>query len=252
MVDFDIKHYLEPEDDIDIDKRTQELREQFYGDMSEKPETEQELFALQEQYLKTRDHKIWVKMFEVAFPYIKSLILKKKKEEERAKWEESDEIASKASTATFLFLSQYLKKPQFEVGASFAGMINGKILEVLYGGTHDFDISLNSKINDDGDEIIDIFQVEGTEDEFYNPTSQFDKTTIEEIIDNVFDEMDEVIEYDLRLEMLARLYVLLYLRKPKSRHAKKIFLSRNCKNQKEEDFLERVILEIHNRLKHNG
>ena len=186
MVDFDIKHYLEPEEDIDIDKRTQELREQFYGDMSEKPETEQELFALQEQYLKTRDHKIWVKMFEVALPYIKSLILKKKKEEERSKWEESDEIASKASTATFLFLSQYLKKPQFEVGASFAGMINGKILEVLYGGTHDFDVSLNSKINDDGDEIIDIFQLEGTEEELYSPTSQFDKTTVEEIIDGVF------------------------------------------------------------------
>ena len=251
MVDFDIKHYLEPEEDIDIDKRTQELREQFYGDMSEKPETEQELFALQEQYLKTRDHKIWVKMFEVAFPYIKSLILKKKKEEERSKWEESDEIAAKASTATFLFLSQYLKKPQFEVGASFAGMINGKILEVLYGGTHDFDVSLNSKINDDGDEIIDIFQLEGTEEEPYSPTSQFDKITIEEIIDDVFDEMDEVIDYDLRLEMLARLYVLLYFRKPKSRHAKKIFLSRNCKNQKEEDFLERVILEIHNRLKNS-
>ena len=132
MVDFDIKHYLEPEEDIDIDKRTQELREQFYGDMSEKPETEQELFALQEQYLKTRDHKIWVKMFEVTFPYIKSLILKKKKEEERSKWEESDEIAAKASTATFLFLSQYLKKPQFEVGASFAdGIVN--IIDNIYG-----------------------------------------------------------------------------------------------------------------------
>lgn len=252
MVDFNIEHYLEPELEIDTDKRTQELREQFYGDMSEKPETEQCLFSLQEQYLKTRDHRIWIKMFEVAFPYIKSLILKKKKEEERAKWEESDEITSKASTATFLFLSQYLKKPQFEVGASFAGMINGKILEVLYGGTHDFDVSLNSKINDDGDEILDIFQIEGTDDEYYNPLSQFEKTSVEEIIDAVFNEMDEVVDYDLRLEALARLYVLLYFRKPKSRHAKKVFLLKNCKNQKEEDFLERVILEIHNRLKHNS
>lgn len=251
-MDFNIEHYLEPEFEIDTDKRTQELREQFYGDMSEKPETEQCLFSLQERYLKTRDHRIWIKMFEVAFPYIKSLILKKKKEEERAKWEESDEIASKASTATFLFLSQYLKKPQFEVGASFAGMINGKILEVLYGGTHDFDVSLNSKINDDGDEILDIFQIEGTDDECYNPLSQFEKTSVEEIIDAVFDEMDEVVDYDLRLETLARLYVLLYFRKPKSRHVKKVFLLKNCKNQKEEDFLERVILEVHNRLKHNS
>ena len=214
MVDFNINNYFEAEDEIDQDKKTLELREQFYGDISDKPETEQKLFSLQNEYLLTRDHRIWTQMFNEMFPYMKSLILKKKKEEERARWEESDEIQSKASTATFLFMSQYLKKPMFEVGASFAGMMNGKILEVLYGGSHDFDVSLNQKINDDGDEIIDIFQVEGTEEEAYDPFTSVAKVPVEEVIDEIFEEMDSEIDYDLRLRTLSRLYVLLYFKKP--------------------------------------
>ena len=248
MTDFDISHYY-TEDEFSQEEKTEKLREMFYGDMSEKPDTEIRCFELQEEYLRTRDHRVWIKLFQEMFPYVRSLILKKKKAEERAKWEESDDISSKASTATYLFMCQYLRKPTFEVGASFAGMVNGKILEVLYGGAHDFDISLNTTINDDGDEIIDIFQLEDTDDDIYNPEDQvIEKIKPIDIINQVFEEADEISNYDLRMSLLLRCYVLVYFRKPKNRHAKKTFF-KLCKNQKEEDFLERTLLEVYNRLK---
>ena len=48
MVDFNIKHYLIEE--VEVEKDPHRF-DNFYGDLESKPETEQLLFALQSEYL---------------------------------------------------------------------------------------------------------------------------------------------------------------------------------------------------------
>lgn len=61
MVDFDIKHYLIEE--VEVEKDPHRF-DNFYGDIESKPETEQQLFALQKEYLENgRSQEVWAKMF---------------------------------------------------------------------------------------------------------------------------------------------------------------------------------------------
>ena len=250
-MDFDIKHYLNvQEDDLSEEEKAAEenWKDQFYGEVSDKPETEQKLFALQAQYLKTRDHNVWVQMFDVCYPYMRSLLLKRNIGHS---FMEEDEVDSKASSATLKFMSQYLRNPKFEVGASFAGMMGWKIVEEIYGNSDDDNcISLNSHINEDGDELLDVVPVENAL--FHSnktPEELAEEVPIKETLDNVLKEFDKEIDYDLRLEMLVRLYILQFLKKPRSRHAKRVFLNTFTKNYKEADILERAVLEFYNRLR---
>lgn len=246
MIDFDITHYLE--DDVEEDfEHTEEWHDQFYGDLKDKPQTEQELFRLQNKYRATRDPKVWSEMFELCYVYMRSLVLKRCIGK---CYLSPEEVSSKTATATLSFMSQYLKNPSFEVGASFAGMMQWKIVEALYGQEDDKCWSLNNPINKEGDELMEvinednlIFKNEKHPDEFV------DRIDTKQIVDEVLEEADKEIDYDPRLSMLMRVYVLLYFRKPRSRHAKKFFISKLTKDYKEADFLERVILEVYNRIK---
>lgn len=246
MIDFNIEHYLDAEEKTDFE-HTEDWHDQFYGDLKDKPETEQKLFEFQKKYRETRDPNVWSEMFELCYVYMRSLVLKRQKGK---CFVEPEEISSKTATATLSFMSQYLKNPSFEVGASFAGMMSWKIVEALYGQEDDKCWSLNSPINTEGDELLEvinednlIFQNNKHPDEFIN------KIDTKKIVDEVLDEADKVIDYDPRMSMLMRVYILLYFRKPRSRHAKKFFISKLTKDNKEADFLERVILEIYNRIK---
>jgi hypothetical protein len=95
----------------------------------QRPETEEKLFGLQEDYLKNRNVHVYQKIFSEILPYARSLVLKKTKGKIYLPPETVD---SAALEATVKFMSQY-EKEDFKVDKSFAGMLNYKVLESMYG-----------------------------------------------------------------------------------------------------------------------
>lgn len=254
-MDFNIADYL-TEDDTEVKPavKSPDWKKGFYGKLEDKPDTEQALFKLQEQYLASRDMKIWSEMFKLCHSYARSLILKRNTGKQYMPPEEVDD---KTTTATLAFMSQYLNNPDFEVGASFAGMMSWKIVEALYKNkTEDFHVSLNETINDDADVELqdaigtqDYKNVTSTDETYNDPTAFIDKMDLNEVIKGIFDELDESIEYDPRLEILVRLYLLLCLRHPRTRHSKRLFIERWAPDYKTATLLDYVLLELHNRMK---
>src|SRR5574344_1305604 len=122
------------------------------NNIENKPETEQKLLKLQDKWLQTHDKKTWAEMQALIYSYTRSMVLKKLAGK---KYLEPDEVDDATAGATFSFMSQYLRPNKdgtsFEVGASFAGLLNYKIMEALYKDSpEDNHISLNTLIGDDG------------------------------------------------------------------------------------------------------
>lgn len=244
MVDFDIKHYLT--DDILVEKDPHRF-DNFYGDIESKPETEQQLFALQKEYLENgRSQEVWTKMFEICWSYMQSLI---KKRQKGGKFIEKEELDDKTASATLAFMSQYLTKPEFEVGASFAGMMGWKIVEVMYKpSADDKAISMSLEIDDDGkntlEDLIAAEEVGG----WKSPEDDVCRVDPIDIINEVLEELDEIVD-DFYLRTIVRGYLTLCLKHPKNRHSKRMFLNRWATDQKSEKLIEYTMLTIHNRLK---
>lgn len=243
MIDFNIKHYLAEEKEVIKDPHR---FDNFYGSIEDKPTSEQILFAAQQKYLNEgRDPKVWSEMFNICWPYMQSLI---KKRQIGKKFIEKDDLDDKTTAATLAFMSQYLTNPEFEVGASFAGMMSFKIIEVMYKqSTDDKTISLSTEINDDGKNTIeDLISAERVG--WVSPEDDVCRVDPTEIIDEVLKELDDVID-SFYLKTVVRAYVLLSLKQPKNRHAKRLFLLKWATDLKTERLIEYVILTIHNRLK---
>src|SRR5574344_1178520 len=143
-------------DKIEETKKFVPLREQAEyknsnNKMSDKPETEIKLFELQDKWLQTRDEQTWSDMLSLVYSYTRSMVLKRLTGKT---FLQPDEVDDAAVTATFSFMSQYLKPnkygKQFEVGASFAGLIKFRIMEALYkDNVEDNHLSLNALVGDD-------------------------------------------------------------------------------------------------------
>lgn len=262
----------------------EEWYKQFYGEVEDKPETEQKLFALQTEYFKKRieyrkklaawqkksdaaykkgkepppkphdDSKdVWSQMLSELYGYVRSCILQRCTK----RYMEPEDVNDKAMEASVRFMQQYIKRPDFVVGASFAGMFNMKIVEVLYKDKdEDQHISLNSLIGDSNSEFGDTqfknnfhnFLHENGESE--NPENQCLSVSIEDTVDDILHEIDEVVP-DTKLQFLARLYIGILLQGPKTRHIKRLFLETWCKEFKIEQALEATSLELYNRLNSN-
>lgn len=96
---------------------------------SQKPATEVLLFKLQREYLETRNVRVFQQIFSELLPYARSLIMKKT----RGKmFLPPDMLDSAALESTVKFMSQY-EKPDFKIKNSFAGILNYKVLESMYG-----------------------------------------------------------------------------------------------------------------------
>lgn len=250
-MDFDINHYVKLDvDEPCYEEKDEAWKNQFYGDFESKPETEQQLLLLQDKYLRTRDPKLWEEMYNLCQKYMRSLLLKQLK---NGKFMDPEEVEDRTTQATLSFMSQYKRRPDFEVGASFAGMMRFKVLEVLGKKPQDYQVSLNFNVNEEGTELVDILDSSklkgGVNWQDYSPEKKFTGISIKETISNVLSEFDEAIEYDPKLEVLARLYLTLYLRKPRSRHAKRVFLDRWAPDFRTERVLERVVLEVYNAIR---
>lgn len=241
-MDFNINHYLVEEKEIVKDPHRFDC---FYGTLEEKPESEQLLFKLQAEYLKTRDQKIWSEMFHICWSYIQSLI---KKRQRGKNFIEPDDLNDKTTNATLTFMSQYLTNPEFEVGASFAGMMTWKIVEVMYETSKDDRaISLDMAINDDNKHTLNDI-VSDEENHYQSPEESLINDSMSEIIDEILSELDDVIKNDWYRQILVRAYILLCVKHPKNRHAKRIFMNKWCTDVKTEKLVEYVMLEIYNRL----
>lgn len=244
MIDFDIKHYLIEETDVEKDPHR---FDDFYGEIESKPETEQQMFALQDRYINHgRDQAVWSQMFELCWSYMQSLI--KKRLASAGKYMEPEELDDKTTAATLAFMSQYLTKPEFEVGASFAGMMKWKIIEVMYKpSADDKAISMSTEIDDDGKNTLEDLIAAEDAGCWHFLEDEVCRASPIDVINQVLKELDATLN-DFYLETVVRGYLLLCMKHPKNRHSKRMFLNRWAQSPKVEKLIEYVMLEVHNRL----
>ena len=217
--------------------------------LESKPISEQKAFAYQTKWLQTKDPKVWEEWTALMFSYTRSLVLKKLT---RKKYLEPDEIDDITADAVFNFMAQYLKPTktggQFEVGASFAGMVNFKILEALYRGKDDSHIlSLDATVTDEDKTLADFakpLQVESTNENFLD----YDLT---DIIKDLITEIDEKYGNDVYLASVLKLYVNLIIKCPKQAATKNKFIAMFQISDEQIEFIYNFFKENAYRLGHS-
>ncbi|MCF0126216.1 MAG: hypothetical protein HUJ68_10780 [Clostridia bacterium] len=228
-------------------------------DIKTKPETEQECFKYQYEYFTAENQEqkseAWKKLFTTLLSYTKSLILQKLKNKVFLPEEEVYEKSLQAATA---FLSCYTINYNFFVGASFAGYLKYKIIEVLYRPKNDdrtlsLDFSYENSSDKDYNFIdnqvrseVETLWGEAYEDPALNVYTQ----TPYEVLQEVLDDYKEVIGNNVLL-LKSLMYLELCLKKPKNRHIKEQYLKNIAKSKKELNAIEMLELEFLKRLKAN-
>ena len=226
---------------------------QWSGDIKDKPEIEQQLFQKQDQFYKTKDpikkQQVWSEMFTLVQKYSKSLVLKKKK---GRKYTEPAEVDNEATQTALSFMSQYIYRPGYHVGASFAGMINPKVLETLYKYNKDDDnYSLNSVLGDSNLELEDMqrsMNFESIYNTSYEEPGEFiNNISLKDTLYSVINEFyNEVKDEKIRFKLLSFIQIL--LRKPKNKHIIPMFLKYIAMDKKEYDLIQLFQLELYKRL----
>jgi len=217
-----------------------------------KPATEIKLGELQEQYLATRDDAVWQEMFDIMINYARSLVLKATKGKV---FLDPDHVIGVATDAAIKIMRRY-EDPDFIIDRSFGGLLRWKVVESLYGDrqeeTH---LSLNHIVSEEGGHVTELGDLQSSIG-FHTTTGA---TSDEPILDKILaDEMHAIVQSTLsefdtavdsyRLSLLARLYILLFVRKSKIRHSLNIFRRHLQLSTKEEEVLDLLLLEIRNRL----
>lgn len=215
-----------------------------------KPETEIKLEELQECYIADPTNQDnFNRFFILLKAYARSLVLKEIKSKI---YLDPDHVDGVATEAVLKLLNQY-KKDGWRVWGSFAGVLRWKVVEALYEDCEeDSSQSLNMLIGDGNvRELGDILTKVGasplwkheSDDPQENFFKNFDSSASE--ILGVLKESSEALPY--RLAILFHAYLLLRLRRPKTRLTlpafKQYFL-----DTKEEEAFELLLLEIRNRI----
>ena len=243
MTDFNVTHFYL---DDTLEEETEDI--QYYGDIKDKPETEQKLFELQDKWITTKDPKVWSEMYLEVSNYMRSLILKKLKNKV---FLEKEVIDDKNNRAVIKFMSQFLTNPNFKIGASFAGMMKYPVLEVLYGKNEKVNLdSLERVLSDDNATTLGDTIHDEKFDELYSDDTLF-KVTAKDIFKEVLYELDKT-EVDSKTKALIHLYLILCIRGPKNRHSKRVFQNSLFPDYKKRKVLDLTLLEIYNRLKELG
>lgn len=241
----------------------------YYGSIDDKPETEKELFILQDEFFERREKyreaikdwikdtdkprpkdtsiEPWSKMLGIINNYACSLV---KKSTKGKKYIDPDDVADKGLEAAFRFMSAYLRKPDFAIGASFAGNLRWKVVEVMH---EDHLLSLNQPTSYDNQlELLDMLP-EGSYQNItsgltrmMNPEENF-RETGQDIINEILFELDQEVGKNSKLALLARLYLLIVLCVPRTRHIKRLFFENWAEDYRTEQVLETTILEVYNR-----
>lgn len=249
---MDIVDYSEDQRPVNMDTSILNV----YGTMEDKPETEQLLFKLQDEYYGATDDNTklqkWTEMFQIVKDYARSTVLKKLKSK---KFLEPDIVESHANQAAVNFMSQYLYRKNFKCGASFNGVLNYKVIETVYGKKED-DQTLSLQIENQYGDEFDITSAQrksvgllwGREYDDVEESLENSYTLID-YINELIDDFDsnQFVKKSPILQLKMRMYLLLIIKKPKNRHIKEQFIKYNCKSKKEIDAFNLVELELQNR-----
>ena len=244
----------------------EEELEYGYGKIEDKPQIEQDLFKLQEEYFEKRNKydaalkkyragkiddlpedessEVWGRMLEKVFEYAKSYV----KQRCKHKWRPPEEVTDKSILAAYLFMNQYIKNPDFLIDVSFGGMLQPKVVEALYKKSkNDENLSLNTQCNEKN-EFMDM-QISSLGEDYYEDENiqNLGRLTLDEIIDSILEEADEVLN-NSRLSFIIRLWIFGLLSCPKNRHAKPLFIKEYSTNDfKVENLLNLINTEIYDR-----
>ena len=228
------------------------------GRSTTKPQTEVNLGLLQEEYLKERARKAYQNLFAELLPYARSLVLKKTTGKV---YLPPDLVDSYALDATVKFMAQY-ENPNFKVDLSFAGLLNLKVLESMYGPkviAADQIGSLNEHIEGSHQnagiptEIGDLAETYGFTYMFQSDSAQVQSDPANYLFDKDQDAINSVLTVIHDLYMSTNLHhfflvctgLLQFLKKKKTYEKyREVFLNRETR-----DILDFTIMEIYNRLK---
>jgi hypothetical protein len=226
----------------------------WYGDINDRPEIEQQLQELQYRFYKETDkarkQDVWSEMFVVVQKYSRSLILKKRKGK---KYLEPDEVEDRATQTALAFMSQYIYRPGFHCGASFAGMINPKVVETLYKyNKEDHNLPLSMVLGDTNLELEDMQEKANFKPLYDNiigePGAFLNYSDLKDVINELLQEADAEVDNE-QYRFKIRAYLQILLRKPRNKHALPVF-RRSC-SKKELDLCQLFELELYNRLSNN-
>jgi hypothetical protein len=223
------------------------------GEMSSKPDLEQALFLLQSKYYnpryKKQKSKIWSEMLGLIQPYAKSLLLKRAT---GGRYIPPETIHDKSVHASLQFMSQYINRSGFHVGASFAGMLNWKVLESLCKNWEEENhLSLNSILGESDNELEGLqerIHFESVFGESYEKPEDFiNNVNLFNTIHDLFNDIDET-RLKEKEKLLLRMYFLICLKKPKNKHCKQMFLKRWANNYKTKKILDLTMKTFYDRL----
>lgn len=224
---------------------------QFYGKIEDKPEIEQDLFRYQKEYYDAQTESerldVWKKMFATVQVYARSMVLQKLKNKT---FLPPDEVQEKAATAALSFMSQYLNRLNFHVGASFGSMINFKVLEAVYSDAKDDSlVSLNIEEDDKDVSLLSMSKKLGINflwGESYNDVEDTVVESVYEFINEFENEIDSELTSD-EMKLKYRMYLLLLIKKPKNYHIKDAFIKFVCTSKKDIDLMNLIEMELYKR-----
>jgi hypothetical protein len=225
----------------------------FYGELENRPIIEQELFSWQNKFYeatnKADKSKAWASMLDLCQRYSRSLVLKKVK---GGDYVDPDIITDRATYAALAFMSQYLTRPGYHIGASFAGILQFKVKEALYRDTReDKHVSLNSILSVDGatelEELQEKVKFETLFGTYEDADSIVNNVSLKSVLNSLLREFDESVGGDVKNRILLRCWLTILLKKPKNKHAKKCFLSNWC-DYKSKKLIDYATLELRRRL----
>jgi hypothetical protein len=215
----------------------------------EKPQTEIDLDRLQDLYLQApNDVVVFEEFFLLVKAYSRSLTLKEIKTKIFLPPDRVDEVATEA---TLLFFKQYLK-PEWRVWGSFAGALRWKVVEALYKESFEDKMSsLNQLVGEGTQEVADVLDKIGAtilyneegEDPADAAARNFNVASAE--ISGLLDEAYEALPF--RLFILFECYLLLRLRRPKTRRTLPAFQEFYLDGKAEKAF-DLLMLEVRNRM----
>lgn len=216
-----------------------------------KPETEIILESLQTKFLETRDPEIWKEMFEIMVQYARSLTLK----QSRGKvFLDPDHVLGVATDATIKVMERY-NQPDFLISHSFAGLLRWKVIESLYSGwKEEANTSINLVFPESSSNKVELGDLQEklhitplTPSLALSEEAENNEDLVLQTLKNVITEYDAAVG-SYRLSLLARAYLLLWLRKSKVRNAPISFKKYLKLSPREEEALDLLLLEIRNRL----
>ena len=221
--------------------------------MGTKPKTEIDLENLQRDYLETKSAAAWQQMYEILISYARSLTLKMTK---GRKFIDEDRVVAVSVDAATKIMSRYLEQDNFFIKDSFGGLLKWKVLETLYDSKQrkiDSELSLNHSVGDNSDrnvelgELTEKFHIQAfSHNESYEPELAFDSgEDLFRVIQKTLVDFDMVAPY--HLQVIARPYLLMFLRKPRVKNWKETYEKTFSLDFKEVKALESLLEEIQKR-----